>query len=111
MTTVIGGILQTHGDDSRTTRRPGVSKIPLLGWLFKRDATTQSESQELLIFITPRIIPEDSHELLARVWHRTFGRSAAWWDGGAALVARRTPAARGGLHEGRSSKGPGRRRT
>jgi type II secretory pathway component HofQ len=30
-------------------------RLPLLGWLFKRD-TTADESRELLIFITPRII-------------------------------------------------------
>ena len=29
-------------------------KIPLLGWLFKRDIISD-ESRELLIFITPRI--------------------------------------------------------
>jgi type II secretory pathway component HofQ len=29
--------------------------MPLLGWLFRRD-TTSDESRELLIFITPRII-------------------------------------------------------
>jgi type IV pilus assembly protein PilQ len=54
VTTVIGGILQTqesHAMDST----PGISKIPLLGWLFKR-TDNQSNSQELLIFITPRII-------------------------------------------------------
>jgi type II secretory pathway component HofQ len=29
--------------------------VPLLGWMFRRD-TTEDESRELLIFITPRII-------------------------------------------------------
>ncbi len=29
--------------------------MPLLGWLFKRSDST-SDSQELLIFLTPRII-------------------------------------------------------
>ena len=54
VTTVIGGILQTQ-ETTRWTRRPGISKIPLLGWLFKR-TDNRNESQELLIFITPRII-------------------------------------------------------
>jgi len=52
--TVIGGILsstETQTDD----RTPGASRVPLLGWLFKR-SSTRNESQELLIFITPRII-------------------------------------------------------
>ena len=54
VTTVIGGIKQT----SETTLKdstPGISRIPLLGWLFRHDET-RNESQELLIFITPRII-------------------------------------------------------
>ena len=32
-----------------------MSKIPLLGWLF-RNNSTENISRELLIFITPRII-------------------------------------------------------
>ena len=52
--TVIGGILQTTQTDT-VDKTPGVANIPLLGWLFKR-TDNRSESQELLIFITPRII-------------------------------------------------------
>jgi type IV pilus assembly protein PilQ len=54
VTTVIGGILQSS-ETFRVDRTPGVSRLPLLGWLFRRSDTRQ-ESQELLIFITPRII-------------------------------------------------------
>ncbi|HET9372579.1 MAG TPA: type IV pilus secretin PilQ [Vicinamibacterales bacterium] len=54
VTTVIGGILQTQSTTAND-RTPGISRIPLLGWLFRRDET-RNESQELLIFITPRII-------------------------------------------------------
>jgi type II secretory pathway component GspD/PulD (secretin) len=32
-----------------------VANVPLLGWLFRRNETS-SESQELLIFITPKIL-------------------------------------------------------
>jgi type IV pilus assembly protein PilQ len=53
-TTVIGGIVQSR-DTSALDATPGVSRIPLLGWLFKR-TSARSENQELLIFITPRII-------------------------------------------------------
>jgi len=52
-TIVIGGITtsqETTGKDGV----PGLSRIPLLGWLFKRDTST-TEGRELLIFITPRI--------------------------------------------------------
>jgi type IV pilus assembly protein PilQ len=53
-TTVIGGI---YLSDVRTTRAatPGLSQIPLLKWLFRRDGF-DDVSRELLIFITPRII-------------------------------------------------------
>jgi len=54
VTTAIGGILQSQ-ETSSLDQTPGVSKIPLLGWLFKR-TDNRSETQELLIFITPRII-------------------------------------------------------
>jgi type IV pilus assembly protein PilQ len=54
VTTAIGGILQSQ-ETSAIDQTPGVSKIPLLGWLFKR-TDNRSETQELLIFITPRII-------------------------------------------------------
>jgi type IV pilus assembly protein PilQ len=53
-TTVIGGILATQ-DTSDQARTPGLSRVPLLGWLFK-NTSTSSLAQELLIFITPRII-------------------------------------------------------
>ncbi|MCC7007568.1 MAG: type IV pilus secretin PilQ [Acidobacteria bacterium] len=54
VTTVIGGILQTT-ETSNIDQTPGIGRVPLLGWLFKR-TDNRSESQELLIFITPRII-------------------------------------------------------
>ena len=52
--TVIGGILQTTETNS-VDKTPGISNIPLLGWLFKR-TNSSNDSQELVIFITPRII-------------------------------------------------------
>jgi type IV pilus assembly protein PilQ len=52
-TTVIGGIYVSR-EQVTNDRTPGLSKIPLLGWLFRRDSTSD-ESRELLIFITPRI--------------------------------------------------------
>jgi type IV pilus assembly protein PilQ len=53
-TTVIGGIYssQENRTDSRT---PGLGKIPLLGWLFKSESIKE-QNEELLIFITPRVI-------------------------------------------------------
>jgi len=52
-TIVIGGIVVSQEQASKDGV-PGMSKIPLLGWLFKRDSFSD-ENRELLIFITPRI--------------------------------------------------------
>jgi type IV pilus assembly protein PilQ len=53
-TTVIGGIFVSQ-EQSTNDRTPVLHRIPLLGWLFRRDTLTDS-SRELLIFITPRIL-------------------------------------------------------
>jgi type IV pilus assembly protein PilQ len=53
-TTVIGGIYVSR-EQTTQDRTPGLYRLPLLGWLFKRDGVSD-ESRELLIFITPRII-------------------------------------------------------
>jgi type IV pilus assembly protein PilQ len=53
-TTVIGGIFVSR-EQASTDKTPLLHRIPLLGWLFKRDSI-QDESRELLIFITPRIL-------------------------------------------------------
>lgn len=56
-TTVIGGVLF---DDERENqdRTPGLSKIPVLGLLFKRK-DVQRNTNEILFFITPRIVRPD----------------------------------------------------
>jgi type IV pilus assembly protein PilQ len=51
---VIGGIY-TSNQQNTMAGTPGLSQIPLIRWLFKRDTVTDG-SRELLIFITPRII-------------------------------------------------------
>ena len=53
-TTVIGGIYQGQETSSRQNT-PFLSQIPVLGLLFK-NKTQQSLNNELLIFITPRIV-------------------------------------------------------
>ena len=54
-TVVIGGIIVTQ-QQVTITQTPVVGSLPLIGYLFKRTQTTVS-SQELLFFLTPRIIP------------------------------------------------------
>jgi len=53
-TTVIAGIYQIN-DQSGEDRVPGLHKIPILGWFFK-NKTIDRTHDELLIFITPRIV-------------------------------------------------------
>jgi type IV pilus assembly protein PilQ len=53
-TTVIGGIYTSNQTNTRDTT-PGLGRIPILGWLFRRD-TINDENTELLIFITPKIV-------------------------------------------------------
>jgi type IV pilus assembly protein PilQ len=53
-TTVIGGVF-VNRETQLNEGVPFLSKIPLLGWLFRRDSVTDA-SRELLIFITPRIL-------------------------------------------------------
>ena len=53
-TTVIGGIYEVSTDRGED-RVPGLANIPVLGYLFKNRRTSE-ENEELLIFITPRVI-------------------------------------------------------
>jgi type IV pilus assembly protein PilQ len=53
-TTVIGGIY-TRQNSEAWTEVPVLSKIPILGWLFKKKTVSDART-ELLIFITPRIV-------------------------------------------------------
>jgi type IV pilus assembly protein PilQ len=56
-TTVMGGInIDTEGHTMNRT--PGVSRIPLLGELFKK-RQTRRDTDEILFFLTPRIVRND----------------------------------------------------
>jgi type IV pilus assembly protein PilQ len=52
-TVVIGGIMTARATNAKEGV-PGLSRLPLLGWLFRRDSVSD-EGRELLIFITPKI--------------------------------------------------------
>ncbi len=56
-TTVIGGILQITRNESRSGL-PWLSKIPVLGYLFRHDVNS-TQNRELLIFITPKILKQE----------------------------------------------------
>jgi len=63
-TIVIGGILKS-GDSEFSDSVPGLGKVPVLKWLFKRDRKTISK-EELLIFLTPRIMRLEQKNILSR---------------------------------------------
>src|SRR6266403_1547340 len=54
-TVVIGGIIVTN-QQTNITEVPIVGSLPIIGYLFRR-TNVSVQSQELLFFITPRIIP------------------------------------------------------
>ncbi len=54
-TAVIGGINQMK-EQSKHDQTPGIASLPLFGWLFRRTEVS-AETQELFIFITPRVLP------------------------------------------------------
>ena len=55
-TVVIGGIYKENKGHNMEGI-PGLSKIPLLGWLFKAQSNSNTQT-ELLIFLTPTVLPE-----------------------------------------------------
>jgi type IV pilus assembly protein PilQ len=67
-TSVIGGIFQ-QTDAAGGDGVPGLSRLPIIGWLFKSRAASNNRT-ELMIFLTPRIVntapdrkPTDSREV------------------------------------------------
>jgi type IV pilus assembly protein PilQ len=59
-TAVIGGILQVSRNESNAGV-PWFSRIPMIGWLFKKE-TNSARNRELLIFVTPRIIKNEASQ-------------------------------------------------
>jgi type IV pilus assembly protein PilQ len=56
-TAVLGGVYATEESWSQE-RVPGLGSIPLLGYLFKNSSTSHRQN-EMLVFITPRIVAQD----------------------------------------------------
>ena len=55
-TVVIGGVM-VSSNNTTVNQVPLLGNIPLIGHLFKETSVSVS-SQELLFFLTPRILPE-----------------------------------------------------
>lgn len=60
-TVVIGGIIKSN-EREEMSGFPGLHRIPILGWMFKSQQNIL-ESNELLIFITPRIVQLKQREV------------------------------------------------
>jgi general secretion pathway protein D len=60
-TVVIAGLIEDSSSSSQT-KVPGLGDIPLLGWLFKTDSSSNSKTN-MFVFLTPHVVttPEDSH--------------------------------------------------
>lgn len=56
-TAVIGGLLKVKTTRDRR-QVPAIGSVPVLGWLFKSTTRTK-DNNELMLFITPKIIDED----------------------------------------------------
>ena len=75
-TAVLGGLIDREQERTRSGI-PGLSSLPLVGYLF--GSTTQSQtSSELFLFLTPHIV--DADEELDRVRQRVEDRSPALRD-------------------------------
>ena len=61
---VIGG-LTTQRNTNGQSRVPAVGSVPVLGWLFRNEATDDEET-ELVIVVTPRVVREPRPE--ANLW-------------------------------------------
>ena len=57
-TVVIGGVYETNTLES-TSGIPFLKDLPLVGWLFKTPNVTKIKQNELIIFITPRIMNQE----------------------------------------------------
>ena len=63
-TIVVGGIRKTS-DSKGESAVPGLSKLPLIGWLFKSEETSK-ELKELMIFLTPKIVEDAQTQASAK---------------------------------------------
>ncbi len=64
-TIVISGLTKTKKGKSNSGV-PGLKNAPVLGWLFKGQASTE-EMHDVLIFITPKVLPRKSNTTLTKI--------------------------------------------
>jgi general secretion pathway protein D len=64
---VIGGLIQTI-EEQRKTKVPGLGDLPIVGGAF-RSRQTQAKKTELLVILTPRVIPGQAEEAVEAIQH------------------------------------------
>jgi type IV pilus assembly protein PilQ len=64
-TVVIGGLYQTSTLET-ISGIPFLKDLPLLGWLFRSPYAPDTQKNELIIFLTPRIINQDETGIIGR---------------------------------------------
>ena len=72
-TVVLGGIYRHTGSDNEDGL-PYLSKVPAIGWLFKRTLETKHH-EELLVFLTPKVVEAGTASLppAERLWQERRG--------------------------------------
>ena len=78
-TMVLGG-LTTKNEDNSTNRVPVLSELPIIGQFFRTNGKQKSTS-ELLIFVTPTIVDEDTTAAPVRVRPRPEATVSRGWSG------------------------------
>jgi type IV pilus assembly protein PilQ len=63
-TVVLGGIYETT-ENTSVSKVPLLGDLPLLGWLFRNTQTTNNKD-ELLIFVTPKIVDQTAAAALGQ---------------------------------------------
>jgi len=74
-TIVISGLTKQRGSNS-VSGVPGLKDVPVLGWLFKGEGKSET-MEEVLIFITPKILPATVAVATPAGVERTAGAAAA----------------------------------
>lgn len=74
-TVVIGGIMK-NTRQKRESGVPFLKEIPVLGWFFKRESL-RDDFEELMVFITPRIVHRGGKDLpdAEKLWRRTLSKT------------------------------------
>ncbi|MGA2147368.1 MAG: cohesin domain-containing protein [Bryobacteraceae bacterium] len=96
---LVGGLLNTE-DDKTVSGVPGLSSIPLLGWLFKGDQTTHNRDEIMIVLIPhivrrPNITADDLRAIDVGNTSSVKIRYAAQDDGAAATAKPQAEAAAG----------------